>query len=177
MRTHCQTIDTRWGSYNHPTILRNTSLILESLLGWTTPSQTTHEQGAYFSTPISLFSGFRLTHQPSPWIGDHAWCLITPITGEIASSTLLLKQLSDERSFVFWPHYLRFFRTLSDSTVSWFQAVAGCHALWAPEKFDSLLFMQQRELEGLDPYRPNLPLPYSDQAHRRYFLLFFYLQW
>ncbi len=65
------------GSGNHPIRTGTPSLIPNSLLGWTSHflPQTTHEQGL---APISLFfKEFRLTHSPSPWIGDYAWYLIT----------------------------------------------------------------------------------------------------
>ena len=83
MRTHCQTIDTRWGSDNHPHYSRGNTLPYTGVpfgMNYFLP-QTTHEQGAWFFNPnLPIFQGFRLTHQPSPWIGDYAWCLITPIT-------------------------------------------------------------------------------------------------
>ena len=113
MRTHCQTIDTRWGSDNHPHYSHGNTLPYTGLpfgMNYFLP-QTTHEQGAWFFNPnLPIFQGFRLTHQPSPWIGDYAWCLITPITGDIASSDLFRRQSSySMKEAVFQPHYLRFF--------------------------------------------------------------------
>lgn len=57
MRTHCQTIDTRWGSDNHPHYSHGNTLPYTGVpfgMNYFLP-QTTHEQGLGFLTPISLF--------------------------------------------------------------------------------------------------------------------------
>ena len=56
MRTHCQTIDTRWEAIIIPTIPTEIPSLYRVPFGmnYFLP-QTTHEQGAWFSTPISLF--------------------------------------------------------------------------------------------------------------------------
>ena len=176
MRTHCQTIDTRWGSENHPHYSHGNTLPYTGVpfgMNYFLP-QTTHEQGAWFSTPISLFfRDFVSPTSPSPWIGDYAWCLITPITGEIASSDLFRRQSSySMKEAVFQPHYLRiFFRNVIRFKASCFQAATGCHALSSTRKADTLLSCS-KGTRGLDPDRPNLPLPHSGSGpYRRYFLL------
>ena len=50
-------------------------------------SDDTRTRGLVFQPQSPYFQGFRLTHQPSPWIGDYAWCLITPITGKLQVPT------------------------------------------------------------------------------------------
>ena len=71
MHTTCQTIDTRWGSDNHPHYSHGNTLPYTGVpfgMNYFLP-QTTDEQGAWFFNPnLPIFQGFRLTHQPSPWI-------------------------------------------------------------------------------------------------------------
>ena len=46
--------------------------------------QTTSERGSWFFHPQDrIFQGFRLTHQPSPWMGDFQHFLLTPVAGEL----------------------------------------------------------------------------------------------
>ena len=134
MRTHCQTIDTRWGSDNHPHYSHGNTLPYTGVpfgMNYFLP-QTTHEQGAWFFNPnLPIFQGFRLTHQPSPWIGDYAWCLITPITGEVTSSDLFRRQSSySMKEAVFQPHYLRIFSERYQK----FQAATGLSCAFEHQK-------------------------------------------
>ena len=143
MHTTCQTIDTRWGSDNHPHYSHGNTLPYTGVpfgMNYFLP-QTTHEQGAWFFNPnLPIFQGFRLTHQPSPWIGDYAWCLITPITGEVTSSDLFRRQSSySMKEAVFQPHYLRIFSERSDSKRAGSKPLRGCPALSSTRKVDSLL--------------------------------------
>lgn len=65
MHTTCQTIDTRWGSDNHPHYSHGNTLPYTGVpfgMNYFLP-QTTHEQGAWFSTPIFLF--FRAFASPT----------------------------------------------------------------------------------------------------------------
>ena len=73
--------------------------------------QTSDQEGSWFFDPhLPIFQGIRLTHQPSPWIGDYSWLLLTPITGEISGDTLFHRQSSYnlERA-IFNPHFLKIF--------------------------------------------------------------------
>ena len=73
--------------------------------------QTSDQEGSWFFDPhLPIFQGIRLTHQPSPWIGDYSWLLLTPVTGKISGDTLFHRQSSYnlERA-IFNPHYLRIF--------------------------------------------------------------------
>ena len=57
MRTHCQTIDTRWGSDNHPHYSHGNTLPYTGVpfgMNYFLP-QTTHEQGAwFFQKPVDV---------------------------------------------------------------------------------------------------------------------------
>ncbi len=44
--------------------------------------QTTEQKGSWWFHPDDrVFQGYRLTHQPSPWMGDFSHMLMTPISG------------------------------------------------------------------------------------------------
>ncbi len=162
MRTHCQTIITA-GSDNHPHYSHGTPSLCSGVpFGMVLPlPQTTHEQGLGFASPNLLFFSGISSHPPTLVLGwgDYAWTLITPITGEIAFRPLPSpKQLFDERSH--FPALPSDFGTLSDSQWQFgSQAATGLsHALFEHQKADSLLSCN-KGTRGLDPYRPNLPLP------------------
>ena len=142
--------------------------------------QTTHEQGAWFFNPnLPYFSGdFVLTHQPSPWIGDYAWCLITPITGKIASSDLFRRQSSySMKEALFQPHYLRIFseryQIQSELVPSRYRAVMRFRA---PEKL-TLCFHAAKELEDLTLTDQTCHFHILDQAHTADTFYSFFLQW
>ena len=181
MRTHCQTIDTRWGSDNHPHYSRGNTLPYTGVpfgMNYFLP-QTTHEQGAWFFNPnLPIFQGFRLTHQPSPWIGDYAWCLITPITGDIASSDLFRLQSSySMKEAIFQPHYLRIF---SERYQIQSELVPSCYGaimrFRAPEKL-TLCFHAAKELEDLSLTDQTCHFRILDQTHTSDTSYSFYLQW
>lgn len=61
--------------------------------------QTNGDRGSWWFDPKSdSFEGFRLTHQPSPWMGDFSHLLILPFSGELEGR----KYLPD--SSLFYPH-------------------------------------------------------------------------
>lgn len=63
-----------------------------------------------FRSTSAHISGIRLTHQPSPWIGDYSWLLLTPVTGQLGGDSLFHRQSSyDIDRASFQPHYLKIF--------------------------------------------------------------------
>ena len=74
-------------------------------------SQTSDQDGSWFFDPhLPIFQGIRLTHQPSPWIGDYSWLLLTPVTGQLGGDSLFHRQSSyDMDKASFQPHYLKIF--------------------------------------------------------------------
>ncbi len=68
------------------------------------PTDDTPGQELGFSYP--LFQEFRLTHQPSPWIGIYAWCL-TPQEAQVPTSSSSSSYSMKKKPFFF--HYLRIF--------------------------------------------------------------------
>ncbi|MBF0818778.1 GH92 family glycosyl hydrolase [Streptococcus acidominimus] len=110
MKTILEQIDTRYGSNNCHAYSNGNTLPYTGLpfgMNYFVP-QTTDNQGAWFFQPtIPLFQGIRLTHQASPWIGDYAWLLITPVTGEMIQSSLFHRQSSYRlNDATFNPHHL-----------------------------------------------------------------------
>ena len=113
MKPILETIDTRFGTASKHAFSRGNTLPYTGVpfgMNYFVP-QTSDQEGSWFFDPhLPIFQGIRLTHQPSPWIGDYSWLLLTPVTGEISGDTLFHRQSSYnlERA-IFNPHYLRTF--------------------------------------------------------------------
>lgn len=65
--------------------------------------QTTDQKGSWWFHPQDrTFQGYRLTHQPSPWMGDFSHLLMIPFSGALAETSLFHAQSSyrpEEASF------------------------------------------------------------------------------
>ena len=113
MKPILETIDTRFGTASKHAFSRGNTLPYTGVpfgMNYFVP-QTSDQEGSWFFDPhLPIFQGIRLTHQPSPWIGDYSWLLLTPITGEISGGTLFHRQSSYnlERA-TFNPHFLKIF--------------------------------------------------------------------
>lgn len=113
MKPILETIDTRFGTASKHAFSRGNTLPYTGVpfgMNYFVP-QTSDQEGSWFFDPhLPIFQGIRLTHQPSPWIGDYSWLLLTPVTGEISSDTLFHRQSSYNLDrAIFNPHYLRIF--------------------------------------------------------------------
>ena len=113
MKPILETIDTRFGTASKHAFSRGNTLPYTGVpFGMNYfVSQTSDQEGSWFFDPhLPIFQGVRLTHQPSPWIGDYSWLLLTPVTGEISGDTLFHRQSSYNLDrAIFNPHYLRIF--------------------------------------------------------------------
>ena len=113
MKPILETIDTRFGTASKHAFSRGNTLPYTGVpfgMNYFVP-QTSDQEGSWFFDPhLPVFQGIRLTHQPSPWIGDYSWLLLTPVTGEISGDTLFHRQSSYnlERA-IFNPHFLKIF--------------------------------------------------------------------
>lgn len=113
MKPILETIDTRFGTASKHAFSRGNTLPYTGVpfgMNYFVP-QTSDQEGSWFFDPhLPIFQGIRLTHQPSPWIGDYSWLLLTPITGQISGDTLFHRQSSYnfERA-IFNPHFLKIF--------------------------------------------------------------------
>ena len=113
MKPLLETIDTRFGTASKHAFSRGNTLPYTGVpfgMNYFVP-QTSDQEGSWFFDPhLPIFQGIRLTHQPSPWIGDYSWLLLTPVTGEIRGDTLFHRQSSYNLDrAIFNPHYLRIF--------------------------------------------------------------------
>ena len=113
MKPLLETIDTRFGTASKHAFSRGNTLPYTGVpfgMNYFVP-QTSDQEGSWFFDPhLPIFQGIRLTHQPSPWIGDYSWLLLTPVTGQLDGDSLFHRQSSydiDKASFK--PHYLKIF--------------------------------------------------------------------
>ena len=113
MKPILESIDTRFGTASKHAFSRGNTLPYTGVpfgMNYFFP-QTSDQEGSWFFDPhLPIFQGIRLTHQPSPWIGDYSWLLLTPVTGEIRGDSLFHRQSSYnlERA-IFNPHFLKIF--------------------------------------------------------------------
>ena len=77
-------IDTRFGTANDPDFSHGNCLPVTALpfaMNHFVP-QTNGNRGSWWFHPDDrMLEGFRLTHQPSPWVGDFATFIVQPISG------------------------------------------------------------------------------------------------
>ena len=113
MKPLLETIDTRFGTASKHAFSRGNTLPYTGVpFGMNYfVLQTSDQEGAWFFDPhLPIFQGIRLTHQPSPWIGDYSWLLLTPVTGQPGGNSLFHRQSSyDIDKACFQPHYLKLF--------------------------------------------------------------------
>lgn len=102
-------LDTRHGTLNKPGYSNGNTLPYTG-----TPFgmhyfvlQNQKESNWYFDPTYPISQGIRLTHQPSPWMGDYSWMLFTPVSGTLLSDDVTILQSSyKESEAVFNPHQL-----------------------------------------------------------------------
>lgn len=91
------TIDTRHGTANQHSFSNGNCLPYTGVpfgMNYFAP-QTTDQNGSWWFHPNDrTFQGYRLTHQPSPWMGDFSRMLMTPFSGELAELSLFHAQSS-----------------------------------------------------------------------------------
>ena len=113
MKPLLESIDTRFGTASKHAFSRGNTLPYTGVpfgMNYFVP-QTSDQDGSWFFDPhLPIFQGIRLTHQPSPWIGDYSWLLLTPVTGQLGGDSLFHRQSSyDIDRASFQPHYLKIF--------------------------------------------------------------------
>ena len=74
-------------------------------------------EGWFFQPDIPSIEGIRLTHQPSPWIGDHGTFIFTPQIDKISDTASGAWSSYRIRESVFQPHYLKVKLIRSQCTV------------------------------------------------------------
>lgn len=113
MKPILETIDTRFGTASKHAFSRGNTLPYAGVpfgMNYFVPQTSDHDGSWFFDPHLPIFQGIRLTHQPSPWIGDYSWLLLTPVTGEISGGTLFHRQSSYNLDrAIFNPHFLKIF--------------------------------------------------------------------
>ncbi|MGL4644655.1 MAG: GH92 family glycosyl hydrolase, partial [Vagococcus fluvialis] len=71
--------------------------------------QTAGDRGSWWFNPHDrVFQGIRLTHQPSPWMGDFQWMLFNPFSGKLfGHSQFHVQGTYRPEEAVFAPHYMK----------------------------------------------------------------------
>lgn len=71
--------------------------------------QTTDQKGSWWFHPEDrTFQGYRLTHQPSPWMGDFSHFVLNPVSGHLSDLSLFHTQSSYRpEEAVFQPTHLQ----------------------------------------------------------------------
>ena len=86
MKPILETIDTRFGTASKYAFLgKYPAIDMPFGMNYFVPQI---RKGLVFDPHLPIFQGIRLTHQPSPWIGNYSWLLLTPITGQIGGDGL-----------------------------------------------------------------------------------------
>jgi predicted alpha-1,2-mannosidase len=107
---HVNQLDTRLGTKNTHYFSNGNCLPLTGVpfgMNFFAP-QTTNQSSWWFDPTEPIFQGFRLTHQPSPWIGDFSSFVMLPVSGVVNASFLEEAQSSyrpDQSTFQ--PNLLR----------------------------------------------------------------------
>lgn len=103
-------IDTRHGTANQHSYSNGNTLPYTGVpfgANYFAP-QTTDQHGSWWFHPEDrVFQGFRLTHQPSPWMGDFSHLLLSATSGTILKTENFFNQSSYRpEEATFHPHHL-----------------------------------------------------------------------
>ncbi|MBF8808582.1 MAG: GH92 family glycosyl hydrolase [Enterococcus lacertideformus] len=136
-----QHIDTRHGTANQGTFSNGNCQPYTGVpfgMNYFAP-QTTDQNGSWWFHPNDrVFQGYRLTHQPSPWMGDFSHFVLTPISGSLTENTLFHAQSSyrPEES-IFCPTHL-----------SIHQLRYGIHSTLIPSMYGGVLTIDYSQNES-----------------------------
>lgn len=104
-------IDTRHGTHNDPSFSHGNTLPYTGVpfgMNYFAVQSNRHENAWWFDPTSHQFAGIRLTHQPSPWIGDFSQLLMTATSGDLNYQNLGEITGSYRPSeAIFNPHYLK----------------------------------------------------------------------
>ena len=72
--------------------------------------QTNASRGSWFYHPADhSFEGFRLTHQPSPWIGEHGAIVMHPQIQNPTADNYRIWSGTDPKAATLQPHYMHYY--------------------------------------------------------------------
>ncbi len=113
--------------------------------------QTNSNNGSWFYHPKDKsFEGIRLTHQPSPWIGDHCSVVFLPQTEK--AYTDFEDSWSGYDELALEPHYMKIYSKRPSCTVELTPTVYGAHVRMEFKK-DFAKFLSVLPTEGEIDYK------------------------
>lgn len=121
-------LDTRMGTANSPQFSNGNCLPLTGVpfgMNYFAP-QTAGEKGSWWFHPEDrVFQGFRLTHQPSPWMGDFSYLTFQGVCGKFSEvSTFQTQGSYRPEESIFSPDYLKIKSQRYETTT---ELVASCY--------------------------------------------------
>ena len=84
-------IDTRHGTANQSTFSHGNCLPYTGFpwgMNYFSPSTGAARGAWWFHPEDRTFEGYRITHQPSPWMGDFSHLTMTPVAGPLPETSL-----------------------------------------------------------------------------------------
>lgn len=125
---YLQYVNIKQGTFSEHRFSNGNTLPLTQLpFAMTGFAPQTEDRGGWFYHPAShSLDGIRLTHQPSPWIGDYGAFLLTPQTDAVLDTPSNAWSGYRPDDAVLTPHYLkvRFLRSRTDFELT--PTVRGC---------------------------------------------------
>ncbi len=89
--------------------------------------QTRGNDGSWFFHPDDYqIEGFRLTHQPSPWIRDYGQLLFMPQSGEVLIGNDFQSSSIDKEKTILKPNYMKVFLNRNNIQYSLVPTTRGC---------------------------------------------------
>ena len=108
---YIQYVNTKQGSKSIPRYSNgNTLPLVQRPFGFCSFVPQTNLNGVqwFYHPDHTSFEGIRISHQPSPWIGDHGSMCMLPQNGKIYVDADMVWTSFDTKNAVLQPHYMKF---------------------------------------------------------------------
>ena len=151
-KSYLQYVNTRHGTRNEPRYSHgNTLPLAQHPFGMAAfvlqTGSLIHRCEFFYSPDAYAFEGFRLTHQPSPWVGDRAALLIQPQAGKSRYGQYYHWASFDKRKAILDPDYISLYVTRWRVNSELTPTERGCVMRFRydhPERTPKLAFMCTR---------------------------------
>ena len=172
-------IDTRFGTANDPDFSHGNCLPVTALpfaMNHFVP-QTNGNRGSWWFHPDDrMLEGFRLTHQPSPWVGDFTTFIMQPISGNDEPKSIYQARTSyRQQTAVFQPDYLRLESERYHLTTQLVPSIYGAvlKITYQQERPGLLLHLPRRQsFEQLDDQTIVVSLTYNQASHDQHLTMY-----
>ena len=141
-KSYISYVNVKQGTDSHITFSHgNTLPLVQRPFGFASFAPQTNGSGRWFYHPSSRsFEGVRLTHQPSPWISEHAAIVMMPQTEFPNRDEGFRRTDFDVSEEVLLPHYMKYRLNRSFSTIELTPTEYGAHVKLKFDKdFDRFL--------------------------------------